>query len=304
MLSKIFEDNFLVILAGSVVLGLYLPWINSVPSFALLIFLGITIFFSSFQIRVQEIRGLAFMPVVRFYVLRFLILPIVLFLVATKGLSTFASGIFLLALMPAGAASPGIAHIYKGNISLSLVLVVVSSLLAPFMIPPVLAWFTGKTVALNVWNLFGTLSLTIFLPVGLHLPFRRSQKLVSGFRKFTSPAVVLSVAVMIMIIMAKQREYIWSHLHLLPQLLAISLGVFIVFYLFGWFSSSRSNVKNRISYALASGVNNTALGIVISYIYFPSAVSTFLVVSELPWIFVMMIFRMTLARLRASEIPE
>jgi len=301
MIARIFEDHFLIILAGSVVLGLYLPWIDGAPSVLLLILLGATIFFSSFQIQVREIRSLAWGPVIRFYLLRFIALPVVLWVVASRGLEMFAPGIFLLALMPSGAASPGIAHIYKGNISLSLVLVVLSSLLAPIVVPPLLTWFTGKTVSLDIVGLFTTLSLTIFLPVVFHLIFRRSQKLMTAFRRVTSPAVVSLVALMIMIIIAKQREYILDHLDTLPGFLGVSLGVFLVFYLFGWFSSRSGHHKNRVSYALASGVNNTALGIVISFLYFPAPVSTFLVISELPWIFAMMGFRMYLARRKPSE---
>jgi hypothetical protein len=43
-------------------------------------------------------------------------------------------------------------------------------------------------------------------------------------------------------------------------------------------------------------VNNTALGIVLGFLYFPPEVSIFLVTSELAWVFGMIIFKGYLSR--------
>ncbi len=291
MAGKFIEKYFVVLLLISLVLGLYLPLFDKIPSRVLLVLLGTVIFFSSFQITLSEIRAIQPGIVFFFYVARFLLLPLLLFFTAAHLLPYYANGIFLLALMPAGTASPGIAHIYRGNISLSLLLVIVSSLLAPFVLPLVLTAFTGRTVLIDAGCLFVTLSATIFLPVVVHLVFRRNRALLLRMREINSPVVVLLVCAMIMIIIAKQRSYLFEHLQVVPEYLVISLAAFLVFYLFGWTASVRGGQSKRVSFTIGSGVNNNALGIVISFLYFPSQVSTFLVISEIPWIVGIMLFK-------------
>ncbi|HKJ66885.1 MAG TPA: hypothetical protein VKA68_02925 [bacterium] len=291
MVGKFIEKYFIVFLLIALALGLYLPLFDKIPSQVLLVLLGTVIFFSSFQITLSEIRAIRPSIVFIFYAARFLILPAALYLFAMYLLPAYAAGIFLLALIPAGTASPGIAHIHRGNISLSLLIVIVSSLLAPLVLPFVLAVFTGRSVPIDVGELFLTLSVTIFLPVVLHLLFRRNRALLLRIREINSPVVVLLVCAMIMVIIGKQRSYIFEHLQVVPEYLFISLATFLLFYVFGWAGSFRSDLSNRISFAIGSGVNNTALGIVISFLYFPTQVSTFLVISEIPWIIGIMLFQ-------------
>lgn len=291
MVGKFIEKYFIVLLLIALLLGLYLPLFDKIPSQVLLVLLGVVIFFSSFQITLSEIRAIQPGTVFIFYVARFLILPSALYFTTSYLLPYYATGIFLLALMPAGTASPGIAHIYRGNISLSLLIVIVSSLLAPFVLPFALAAFTGKAVPIDAGELFVTLSVTIFLPVIIHLLFRRNRALLQWIREINSPVVILLVCAMIMIILAKQRAYLVEHLQVVPEYLFISLSAFLLFYLFGWIASIRGGQSKRISFTIGSGVNNTALGIVISFLYFPSQVSTFLVISEIPWILGIMLFK-------------
>jgi len=290
-MGALLEKYFVIVLLGSLGIGLLLPIFDGVPSWGLLVLLSILIFFSSFQITVREIRAINPGIVLLFYLARFIILPVILFLVSRSLLPVYATGIFLLSIMPSGAASPGIAHLYKGNISLSLLLVISSSLLAPFLIPVILLLFTGQDVSLDVPGLFLTLSLTIFLPVLIHLAFRQSRTVMLKMREYSSSAVILVVAALIMVIIGKQRTFLLENFSMVPGYLLSATATYLVFYLFGWFFSLRGDEQNRISYAVGSGVNNSALGIVLAFLYFSTQVSTFMVIAEIPWILLMTLFK-------------
>ena len=67
--------------------------------------------------------------------------------------------------------------------------------------------------------------------------------------------------------------------------------------LFGWALGLGEKRAIRNSMAVASGVNNIALVIVVSVLYFPAEVQRFMIMGEIVWIVAIPVYRIVLARL-------
>lgn len=259
-------------------------------------FLGLLMFVSAFRITVGEIRSITPWQPVLFYLLRYPVLTAVLWVITGLVYPPLATGILLLTLAPAGVASPGVAGIYRGNVSLTIVIVVVSSVLAPFLIPLVLQLFVARQVEVNIFAIFRTLVLSVFVPITLHLPFRRTRA-TTFLRANDSLIVVPTIATLVMVVIAGQKEFILAHAAEALVFFVVAIVLFLGYYLFGWWLFPRAPWRDRVSFALASGVNNTAIVIVLAYLYFSAEVSIFLVTSELAWVSSMVLFKYLLKRL-------
>jgi predicted Na+-dependent transporter len=83
---------------------------------------------------------------------------------------------------------------------------------------------------------------------------------------------------------------------ILPYFL-VNLLAFLFLYVFGygiWFGAHKAN---KVALLFSSGANNVALGVVISFLYFPTETGVFFVVSEIVWVLVLIPVRKLMIRL-------
>ena len=299
-LSDALRTHFVIVLLAAVLLGFIAPGLDMVPPPIMVFFLGVLMFVSAFRITVGEIKSITPWQPVLFYVVRYPLLSAGLWAAAGLVYPPLATGILLLTLAPAGVASPGVAGIYRGNVSLSIVIVVVSSVLAPFLIPLVLQLFVARHVEVNILAIFQTLLVSVFVPVILHLPLRRTP-LTRFLHANDSLIVVPTIATLVMLVIAGQKEFILAHAAEALVFFVAAILLFLGYYAFGWLLFPRSPWRDRVSFALASGVNNTAIVIVLAYLYFSAEVSIFLVTSELAWVGSMVLFKYLLHRFERSN---
>jgi bile acid:Na+ symporter, BASS family len=294
-IAHFLRRRFVTILLSCVALGFVVPGVELVPASAMIFFLAVLIFVSSFQISMEEVRSISPWHPGIFYVLRYPVLAILMWLLTNSVYPALATAVLLLSLAPAGVASPGVASIYNGNVSLSILIVVISAFLAPFLIPLVLQLFVARHIELDILSIFRTLLISVFIPLVAHIPLRR-RPIAGWLRKNDSLFVVPAIGILVMLVISKQKTFIIEHALEAGVFVAVTIVLFLLYYAFGWMLFPRSSQRDRVSYALGSGVNNTAIVIVLAYLYFSPEVSTFLVTSELAWVASMVIFKRFLDR--------
>lgn len=282
-LIQFIESHFNLVLILSVLLGLILPYVDQIPSYWVIIFLGFMMFLSCFRVDFSEIRKSNYGYSLLFIAFRFVALPVVLFYLCNLFIPEYAIAILLAALMPAGVASPGLTAIFHGRVSTAFFVVVVSTLLAPFIIPAVFQFLTFTNLHIDVVGLFQTLMLSIFLPIILFGILRKVSTISDiGFRYGKSLNIIF-IGLILILVIAKQRIFLFEHYESLLFPLILSFILFFLFYLCGWFLFSSTDTKQKIAYSLSSGANNAALGIALALLYFPIEVSVFQVLTEFPW---------------------
>jgi predicted Na+-dependent transporter len=208
---------------------------------------------------------------------------------------TYANGVFLLALVPAGVASPAFASIFGGAVAPAFAIVIVSQILTPFLIPLQFAWLGGVVAAPDPKALFMTMVWCIFLPMLVYAAIRKHEPTRAYMYAQNKMFSVLLVAFVIAMAIAKQREVILSGEGLLPAFIATSL-CFVCFMASAWYLFPRRARDERIAYATCSSFNNAALGVSLALLHFPPPVVLFVAVSEMSWSLLPFMFRFFLTR--------
>lgn len=286
-----------LILLGSFVIGMSFPGLARVPTHVITVLLTLQVFSSCFKVEIRDVREIRLFSAIAFYLGRYILLPLAVYAILdVLGCSySYKVSIFLLILLPAGVSTPAFTSILNGNISLSLFLVILSSLLCPFAVPGLFELVAGKRLAIDMMAMFNTLVWLIFLPVIAHLPFRNSKSAVAWFKKNNKALVIPMMAGTFVLAIAHQREFLLRNWQESIIALIVSFVVFLLFYASIWFLGYRASWRNRISYTLSSGLNNISLGVVLALLYLSPDVAVFLVVANISWVVAFIPFRRLLS---------
>lgn len=296
------EGHFGVVLLVACGLGLAVPGLSGLPDQSAVLTLAALMFVSCFRLSEGGFRSLDVRSLLVFHVARYLLLPWVLWAVAMQLAPGFAVGVFLLATLPAGVSSPAIASIYGGVVAPGFVIVIVSQLMVPFLIPAqfmllgALDGSVGLPVMPKPIDLFLTMVWCIFVPMGLYVLLKKQRKLAAAMQREGKLLSMLLVAFVIALVVSKQREVLLAQGLGLAVALGVSVTCFFSFMVVGWVAGRKQPRGARITYAGCSTFNNAALGVSLALLHFSPEIVLFVAVSEMAWALLPMLFGFLLRR--------
>jgi len=213
-----------------------------------------------------------------------LAIPLVFFFSTRIFDAELAVGILLLTAMPAGVSTPVLTEISKGNISLSMSLVIVSQLLAPFTVP-LLFWLVDiNSLTINKLLILKDIAILVFLPMIISQIVKRflPRTIARTQHLFTSANVFL-LSSFVYIAISSQRNVILENPTGLIWKIAVLYLVFILLHIIGYIICPRQTRENRIAVAIGAAYMNNGMAIVLAASYFKPEVLVLMVLSELPW---------------------
>lgn len=286
------EAHFGLVLLLSCAVGLAAPMLASVPDFSASVALAMLTYASCFKLRDGGFAEIDWKNIISFYALRYLLLPIILLFAARLISPTYAAGVFLLALLPTAVSSPAFAHMFGGKAAPAFALVILSTTLAPFIIPLQCALLLNDpSIAPTPFPLFKTLAFCVFTPMVACFLTRKMEKLGAVMYNNVKLISIILVAFVIALVIAKQRDFILSHTHELLLPILLTLVCYFVFLACGWWFARNQSRENRISITACSGFNNVALGVSVALLHFPQSVIVFVAVSEMAWAMMPIMFK-------------
>lgn len=254
--------------------------------------LATIILFSCSKIKLEDFRNFRARDVAGFIVLRFLIVPLVIFYMAQAFLPEYRHVLLLFALLPCGATLSAMMAVVGGSPALGLTATAITSFIAPLSIPLAFAFLTNHSIEVDTMGMFKMLVLTIVLPVALYFGFiRRFEKVKLSMRKNSSAAACLLICMNVIIVISYQQDKFFENFGFLFFTMFIGTGLYLLFYIFGWFFLRKGNKKQKISYALMSGNNNINLGISLAVLFMPDFEALVLILWELGWILGLLFFQ-------------
>lgn len=132
-----------------------------------LYFMMFLLFFSFLKINFlqvfEEVRKKAFILFI-LCLLKLCVLPVCLFLLTQAIWPEFAVPVLLLSGISTGVVAPFISGLLEASTLLVLMMVVVSSLLAPFSLPALVSLLIGQTIEISFWIMMKILAMVVFLP--------------------------------------------------------------------------------------------------------------------------------------------
>ncbi len=285
MIKVFVENNFNLVLSLSVVIGLLTPALGHLPESSAIILISLAIFFSCSRVTVDELRHIDFKAALSFYVVRFVIVPIPIYYAALYLLPDYALGILLLAMAPVAASATAYAMVIKANPSLSLSATVITNALVPLSLPFVFYILgLGDDIHIDIFELFFTLSIAIFIPaLSYFLLVRRIKPAKLYMRSNAKFYSTIFVAGMMAIVTSMQRDFILGNPLYVLLLGGIGCALFFLFFVIGFVFSRGMNFVDRKTYMSCSGINNTGLVVGLAFLYFSQETALFIVIAEIPW---------------------
>lgn len=201
-----------------------------------------------------------------------ILLPLAAFaVIALMGVEAeLAVGLVILTACPGGPTSNLISHLAKGDTALSITLTVVSSLITVFTIPFLVNYAIvefipgGEQQALPVFKTIISVLFITLIPVAIGMLIRKRKPNLA--KQLDRPVKILS-AVFLFIVIAgalfKEKENMVGFFKLIgPAALLLNLITMAVG--FGTSRLTNHNLKQSLTIAIESGIQNGTLGIAIA----------------------------------------
>ncbi|MBN1157808.1 MAG: hypothetical protein JXA61_00375 [Bacteroidales bacterium] len=292
---------FSLILLGACLSGMFIPSLGDHTAIVVIISLAMIIFSSFFQINLS-LKSLMtdFKISLLFMIARFVVLPVVFFLVINPFNSISASIVLLMLLLPSAVSSPAFSVLFGGKADLSLKILLFTSFLSIITIPLILRLLMGAKADVPAGNLFLTLLWTIVIPFLLHLPLRRIKPVSSMMHRYNSLITLISLCVLGVTVTAKNKITILENPGLIGIYAIASLFMYALMYALGYLFPPREDHSIRRTLAISSGANNIGLGVTITTLFFAGKMNVYFIISQIMWVLILIPVRHWLLKERRS----
>ena len=176
----------------------------------------------------------------------------------------FAVGLILVACCPGGTASNVVTYLARGNVALSVLMTMCSTLAAVVMTPLLTGWLAGAYVPVDAWGIFLTTAQVVLAPVLAGLLLHHQAPRLAAFILPAGPIMsVLVISLIVGSIIGQSASAIFAHGRQL--LLAVTMlhgGGFFLGYVLGRLSGFDLGVTRTLS--IEVGMQNSGLGAVLA----------------------------------------
>ncbi len=202
-------------------------------------------------------------------VIKLALLPVFLYFVFYLLAPQYALAALLLTGVSAGVVSPMISNMVRGNSSLVLVVVVVTSVLAPFSLPTLVKLVAARDLAISFPAMLKMLATVIFIPIVV-VEFIRyiTPRFVGPILKIRFPVSLLMFALINLGVFHRYASFFKQ------EPLVIVMATIVVFILAAVYCTTgilffrKSSLENQLAGAVMMGNINNVLVIVFASQFF------------------------------------
>jgi BASS family bile acid:Na+ symporter len=207
--------------------------------------------------------------ILAFSVMKLAILPIIIYFVFYYVAPAYALSALLLTGVSTGVVAPMISNMVKGNSSLVLVVVVITSALAPFTLPALIKVVAAKDVAISFLAMLKLLALVIFVPI-IAVEFLRylMPKLIAPIIKIQFPLSLVFFALINLGVFYRYAPFFKKEPGVIIMATAVTFVLAAIYCLVGIFFFRKNTLQNQLAGAVMLGNLNNVLVIVFASEFF------------------------------------
>lgn len=282
--------------------GIGLPEVTSVFSPYPFILLMVVLFFSFLKIEFanafHEMRKAASILFV-LCLLKLLVLPVALFLLTRAVLPEYALPVLLLSGISTGVVAPFISSLLNASTLLVLMMVVLSSLLAPFSLPALVKLLAGQNLDLSFLAMVKTLAMLVLLPaLAATLVRYAAPSFPKRVERIQYPLSVVIFACINLGVFSKYSSYFRQRLEKVAEVVLIAFALSLVYHIVGLLVTWGRKEEDRLAGAVSLAYVNNVLIVVFSSQFFGPLSPTLAAVYMLPFFAMIVPARMVGDRLR------
>lgn len=204
-----------------------------------------------------------------FTALKLTVLPVIIYFVFYFIAPTYALSALLLTGVSTGVVSPMISNMVKGNSSLVLVVVMITSALAPFTLPALIKIVVAKDVAISFVAMLKMLAMVIFIPILLVEVIRYLiPKLVAPILKIRFPVSLLMFALINLGVFYRYAPFFKKEPMVIIMATVVVFILAAIYCAVGIFFFRNGSLENQLAGAVMLGNINNVLVIVFSSEFF------------------------------------
>ncbi|MBM4328659.1 MAG: bile acid:sodium symporter [Deltaproteobacteria bacterium] len=304
-----FSDLLIIVVTfGSAALAVALPALGAPFQPYIPFFLMIMLFLSFLRIDFRallHISSSSLLRLVGLTTVKLIILPGLLYWLTLLSLPEYSIPVLLLTGVSTGVVGPFIAGLVGAEMVLVLRMVIVTTLLVPFTLPPLVKLLAGAEVVVPLEMMIRLLAGVIFAPVLLVLFLRRYFPGVPeriAARQY--PVSLFMFALINFGVFSKYSEFFFQN----PTEILLSIGVAytaaVIYYVTGFALSPGLSVPEKMAAAVSFGVMNNVLVIVFASRFFGPLAPTLATMYMFPFFTMIIPLRMIGEKSRAGNVSR
>lgn len=218
-------------------------------------------------------------------IVQMLLFPALFYLVFSRFLSEeLAVVVLLLFSLPSAIMSPVLTGMFKGEVNLSVVLVVINYIIAVFSIPFLFYILVGKELSLDLNMMAYSLFELIIVPMVLAaVVLYKFDERVKRIDPYFSAISIVCVFIIIIFALSPQHEYIFNNLLQCLNILVFQSVIFASLFMFYWFPLKLEKNERR-TVTITKCFMNNMLGIVLALEFFGPFDTLFMALTEIMWV--------------------
>ena len=248
-----------------------------------------------YGLAIGVISQYGFMPFIGFLLITILPLP-----------SAIAIGVLIMACMPGGTTSNIFTYFSKGNLALSVLMTVTSTVFGVVLIPLVLLIY-ASALDLEIPNENIIITLVLLLvPVAIGMGLRKLNANVGAVTEFFGSVLALFFILFIMVTWVPNNWQFLNDTSASTYIAAIGLGFFGIAIGYGFARALRLHPRNARTVALETGIQNGPLAIaIVAFTFSGSEAQSYMAVPALYSLFIVIVSTLvTLVFRRANTAAE
>ena len=188
----------------------------------------------------------------------------------------FTTGLVLEYAIPTGVASLLWVSIGRGNTSMCLSVVLLDTLLAPFVIPLTLRVLLGSVVEMDTASMVGNLMIMVAIPALLAMTlFQMTQgRVAATVKPRLAPFAKLTMLVLVLANATGCAPFLRDITPTLVKLICAVFALCLLGFFLGYQAARllKADFPTAVTMSLNSGIRNIAAGSVLAIAYFPGDV--------------------------------
>ena len=180
-----------------------------------------------------------------------------------------ATGLLIVSCMPGGTTSNIFAYFSKGNLALSVLMTVTSTVAGVVLIPTILLLYAAAMELEIPWETVIATLLLLLLPVGIGMTLRRINANAGAVTEVFGSALALFFILFLMVSWIPRNWRFLLETTPATYTAAIGLGVIGIALGYGFARAIRLHPRNARTVALETGIQNSPLAVAIIAFSFP-----------------------------------
>lgn len=204
-----------------------------------------------------------------FLFIKMILFPAMVFFLFNTFLPKYSLSVLLLTGISTGVIAPFFSGLLEVNTPLVMVVVVCSSLLVPFTLPPMVDILCGRSLELSVWAMMRLLLIVIFVPVLVTQILRKfALGVVELLKQNQFPISLCLFAVTNMGIFSKYSHFFYQEPMTIVLATVVAFVLAFLYFVSGLLLSWKRSVEDQVSTIICLGIMNNVLVVVFSSQFF------------------------------------